>query len=86
MALVIWSTTTRVFHYPDTYNVPLHLLADRPKHRLVPPVSPLVHVHYHWLFTDPYYRPALVTLRDLRRPGSSRLVDCAATASVSVTA
>lgn len=65
VALAIWGTTTRVFHYPDTYNIPLHLLMDRPKHSRVPPVSSPVHVHYHWLFSDPYYRPALATLREL---------------------
>jgi hypothetical protein len=64
-ALAIWSTTQRVFHYPDTYNVPLHLLMEHPELAPGPPTSPLVHVHYHWLFTDPYYERALATLRDL---------------------
>ena len=30
-ALAIWSTTTRVFHYPETYNVPLHFLMEHPE-------------------------------------------------------
>ena len=63
-ALAIWGTTTRVFHLPVTYNVPLHLLTDHPE-LAGPRMSPLVHVHYHWLFTEPHYRRALVTLRNL---------------------
>jgi hypothetical protein len=62
-ALAIWSRTSRVLVYPDTYNVPLHILMDEPARR--PVASPIVHVHYHWVFADPYYRPALAALRDL---------------------
>jgi hypothetical protein len=65
VALAIWSTTRRVFHYPDTYNVPLHLLLDRPELTTGPRPSPLIHVHYHWLFTSPYYESALGLLRNL---------------------
>jgi hypothetical protein len=61
-ALAIWSLTSRVRVYPDTYNVPLHLLLDAPARASA---SPIVHVHYHWVFADPYYRPALSTLADL---------------------
>jgi hypothetical protein len=64
-ALAIWSTTTAVLHYPDSYNVPLHLLLDRPDLAAGPRTSPLVHVHYHWLFTAPHYQRALAFLRDL---------------------
>lgn len=64
-ALAIWSTTLRVQQYPDSYNVPLHLLMDRPDLVAGPRCSPLVHVHYHWVFTDPYFQRALGTLRDL---------------------
>jgi hypothetical protein len=64
-ALAIWSTTKRVFHYPDTYNVPLHLLMEHPELATGVRTSPLIHVHYHWLFTVPYYVRALATLRDL---------------------
>lgn len=61
-ALAIWSNTTQVIHYPDSYNVPLHLLVDQAN--LIPRArkSPLVHVHYHWLFTAPYYEAALLTM------------------------
>ncbi len=65
VALAIWGTTKRVVHYPDTYNVPLHLLMERPALTPVSKASPLIHVHYHWLFTAPYYERALATLRDL---------------------
>ena len=64
-ALAIWSATKRIFHYPDTYNVPLHLLMAHPELAAGPRISPLVHVHYHWLFTDPHFERALTVLRDL---------------------
>jgi hypothetical protein len=64
-ALAIWNATTRVCHYPDSYNVPLHLLMAHPELTTGPRTSPLVHVHYHWLFTDLYYQRALTILRDL---------------------
>jgi hypothetical protein len=64
-ALAIWSTTRRVVHYPDTYNVPLHAVVERPELRRGPRSSPLVHVHYHWVFTDPHHEAALAALGDL---------------------
>jgi hypothetical protein len=64
-ALAIWSTTRRVVHYPEAYNVPLHLLLEHPELETGPRTSPLVHVHYHWLFTAPYYERALAMLREL---------------------
>jgi hypothetical protein len=63
-ALAIWSTTTRVVLYPETYNVPLHILINRPELTRAAS-SPPVHVHYHWLFTAPYHKTALATLRKL---------------------
>jgi hypothetical protein len=63
LALAIWSTTTRVLHYPDTYNVPLHMM-DQPNLR-TRRQSPLVHVHYHWVFTESRHEFALAALRDL---------------------
>lgn len=65
LALAIWSKTTRVGIYPDTYNVPLHLLLKRPDLLPRQDASAPVHVHYHWLFMDRHYRPALVLLRHL---------------------
>ncbi len=64
-ALAIWSRTSRVHHYPDSYNVPLHLLVERLELRNLWRTSPPIHVHYHWLFTDAYYKPALAVLREL---------------------
>lgn len=64
-ALAIWSRTSRVALYPDTCNVPLNLLMERPDLMTRPLASPLVHVHYHWLFTPPYYQSALTTLQGL---------------------
>jgi hypothetical protein len=62
-ALAIWGRTTRVFHYPDTYNVPLHLLGERPD--LAARARHPVHVHYHWLFAEPHHEAALEALRGL---------------------
>jgi hypothetical protein len=64
-ALAIWSTTMRVCHYPDAYNVPLHQVLQHSEFAGRLRVPPLVHVHYHWLFTQPYYERALAALRDL---------------------
>ncbi|MEO7270819.1 MAG: hypothetical protein ABIX28_25730 [Vicinamibacterales bacterium] len=64
LALSIWTTTDRVHHFPDTCNVPLHQLAIRPD--LARPRSgPLVHVHYHWLFTEPHAAATLALLRTI---------------------
>jgi len=64
LAFAIWRTTSRVLEYPNTYNVPLHLLMQRPD-LAVFLQSPLVHVHYHWLFTEQYVAQALGLLRTL---------------------
>jgi hypothetical protein len=64
-ALAIWSVTNQVVHYPESYNVPLHLLSNRTDLTVRSRESPLVHVHYHWLFTHPYYESALATMRTL---------------------
>jgi hypothetical protein len=71
-ALVIWSTTQRVLQYPDTYNVPLHQVIEHPELSSRPRLSALVHVHYHWLFTDRHHKAALDALRALG-VGSDRL-------------
>jgi hypothetical protein len=71
-ALAIWASTRRVCHYPDSYNVPLHLLLEHRELTLGPRTSPLVHVHYHWLFTESYYRQALDLLHELNA-GQDRL-------------
>jgi hypothetical protein len=62
-ALAIWSITKQVVHYPETYNVPLHLLIDRMEASAPPRTSHPVHVHYHWLFTDPHHESALAAMR-----------------------
>jgi hypothetical protein len=72
LALAIWSTTMRVQLYPDSYNMPLHMLRERPgllgDPRTLAPVHAPVHVHYHWAFTTPYVDSALATLRGLGSP------------------
>jgi hypothetical protein len=64
-ALAIWSRTKRVVHFPDTCNVPLHLVIEHPELETRARTSPLVHVHYHWLFSDPHHEAALAALRDM---------------------
>ncbi len=64
-ALAIWSTTNRVRHYPATYNVPLHLFLEHPGLAEQIGGAPLVHVHYHWVFTEPFYRRALALLASM---------------------
>lgn len=68
LALAAWSRTTRVHHYPDTYNVPLHMVVDRLDLK-TRSISPLVHVHYHWVFTEGHHLPALAALQDLGLEG-----------------
>jgi hypothetical protein len=69
LALAIWSRTQRVALLPDTYNLPLHMLRERPE--LMPPstgsatAAAPVHVHYHWAFNAPFSESALETLRAL---------------------
>jgi hypothetical protein len=67
-AVAIWATTTCVTHYPDSYNIPLHLLLDRPDLAADRIASPPVHAHYHWLFTAEYYQRALALLERLGSP------------------
>lgn len=73
LAFAAYSSTSRVQLYPDSYNIPLHLLAHAttidPKWRAAPPV----HVHYHWMFAKPDHTIALTTLRSLGAP-EDRLV------------
>ena len=65
LALAIWEATDRVLHYPDHYNVPLHLIADGgdidPRWLAHPPV----HVHYHYMFGEPQYELAMDLLVEL---------------------
>jgi hypothetical protein len=67
-ALAIWSRTGRVVHFPDGYNVPLHLLAGTADLGTCLGAAPLVHVHYHWLFTDTHHEKAIAAVRDLGAP------------------
>jgi len=64
LAFAIWRSTSRVLVYPDSYNVPLHLLAQRPDLAALQSAPP-VHVHYHWLFTEAYAESALALLQSL---------------------
>ncbi len=65
LALAIWATTNRVVHYPDHYNVPLHLIAADsdidPRWLVRPPV----HLHYHWMFGARHHQIAVDLLERL---------------------
>ncbi len=65
LALVLWSSGVRVAHYPESYNVPLHILVDRPDLVMQRMQTPLVHVHYHWLFSADHHLRAIETLQRL---------------------
>ena len=65
LALAIWTATTRVHYYPESYNVPLHLLENRPDLLAAREPTAPVHVHYHWLFTARYHQAGMATLRAL---------------------
>jgi glycosyltransferase involved in cell wall biosynthesis len=65
LTLAIWATTDRVLHYPDHYNVPLHLIADAgdvdPRWLVHPPV----HLHYHYMFGERHHELAMELLAKL---------------------
>ena len=72
LTLAIWSITDRVAHYPDCYNLPLHLVASEgeidPRWLARPPV----HLHYHWMFDARHHENAMELLARLRVPADRR--------------
>jgi hypothetical protein len=72
LTLAIWSLTDRVVHYPDCYNVPLHLLAADsdidPRWQVRSPV----HLHYHWMFSPQHHDVAMDLLARLGVPQDRR--------------
>ena len=72
LALTIWGMTERIVHYPDCYNVPLHLIASEgeidPDWLALPPV----HLHYHWMFVPRHHEIALEILEKLGVPADRR--------------
>jgi len=72
LTIAIWSLTDRVVHYPDSYNVPLHLLASEgeidPRWLARRPV----HLHYHWMFDARHHENAMDLLARLRVPADRR--------------
>ena len=66
LTLAIWAATDRVLHYPDCYNVPLHLLGSAGE---IDPrwlVRGPVHLHYHWMFDRRHHENAMELLAQLR--------------------
>ena len=72
LTLAIWSLTDRVAHYPDCYNVPLHLIASSgeidPRWLARSPV----HLHYHWMFDARHHENAMDLLARLGVPADRR--------------
>jgi hypothetical protein len=72
LTLAIWASTDRVLHYPDWYNLPLHLVAfDRDVDARWLQRSP-VHVHYHWMFDARHHENGMELLARLRVPADRR--------------
>jgi len=72
LTLAIWSLTDRVVHYPDHYNVPLHLLAadsDIDPRWLARPPD---HLHYHWMFSPKNHEVGMELLARLGLPQHRR--------------
>ena len=65
VALAIWSTTTRVLHYPAPTTC--RSTCSKSGRELIrgPTATPLVHVHYHWLFTEADHQRGLAASRQL---------------------
>ena len=65
LALTIWATTQRVVHYPDTYNIPLHLITSEGKINQKWQLYSPVHLHYHWMFEHRHHEIALELIEQL---------------------
>ena len=65
LTLAIWSATDRVLHYPDHYNVPLHLIAAHGEIDARWLAHPPVHLHYHWMFAERHHEVAMELLAKL---------------------
>jgi hypothetical protein len=68
LAFTIWQPPALVTILPDTCNVPLHALAEKPEVPARWRARPPVHVHYHWMFSPPHADTALAILRTLGVP------------------
>lgn len=65
LALAIWRNTSRVHHYSDEYNVPLHILIRQPDLADCLKLESIAHVHYHWMFSEEWFQKALECLRGI---------------------
>jgi hypothetical protein len=68
LAIAIWANTDRVFQLPGTYNLPLHLVAEK---GLIDPQwteQPPVHVHYHYMFSPQRHEAAMAIMEQLGVP------------------
>ncbi|HEY7904139.1 MAG TPA: glycosyltransferase [Casimicrobiaceae bacterium] len=65
LALAMWGGGHRVHHYPDRYNVPLHLIAQGGDIDSRWMAAPPAHVHYHGMFVPRQHEVALDLLARL---------------------
>jgi hypothetical protein len=68
LAIAIWASTSRVVHFPGSYNLPLHMVAGKGS------IDPQwteelpVHVHYHYMFSPQRHEVAMAILEELGVP------------------
>ncbi len=55
-------------HLPDSYNVPLHQVVEHPELIGRMSAAPIVHLHYHWLFSPEHHLHGLAALERLGVP------------------
>ena len=72
LAIAIWATTSRVVHFPGSYNLPLHMVAGKGSIDPQWTAEPPVHVHYHYMFSPQRHEVAMAILEELGVPADRR--------------
>ncbi|MBS0320097.1 MAG: glycosyltransferase [Proteobacteria bacterium] len=72
LTFAIWTRAAAVVHYPDWYNVPLHLIAAEAQADARWRARPPVHLHYHWMFDAEHRGRAFEVLAELGMPDDQR--------------
>ncbi|MEP7064008.1 MAG: glycosyltransferase, partial [Betaproteobacteria bacterium] len=68
LSVAMWAGSDRVLHYPDTYNVPLHLLTMHGDVDARWLARPPLHLHYHGMFGARTHETALELIERLGVP------------------